>query len=111
MNLMNRAARPLANRESYGQPLIRTAQHQSGPAAGAACCCRTPGDTQAANTATAVSAKPTVTAGNAQMTLAWTSPVNGGSAITRYACVKKVGTNVFEGSWTQIPRGRSGRGV
>ena len=47
--------------------------------------------------------QPTVTGGNARVTLTWTSGGDGGSAITKWQYVKKVGTNAFETTWTDIP--------
>ena len=54
-------------------------------------------------TAPPATAKPTVTAGNASVALTWTSGGNGGSAITKWQYVKKVGDTAFETTWTDIP--------
>ena len=59
--------------------------------------------TQPAATAPLAPSKPGVTGGNARVTLTWTSGGNGGSAITQWQYVKKVGTNAFETTWTAIP--------
>ena len=47
--------------------------------------------------------KPSVAAGNAQVTLTWGSRGNGGSAITRWQYVKQVGETAFETAWTDVP--------
>ena len=46
--------------------------------------------------------KPTATAGNAQVSLSWTSGGNGGSAITGWKYQQKEGSGDF-GDWTSIP--------
>ena len=46
--------------------------------------------------------RPRATAGNAQITLTWTSGGNGGEAITRWQYRRKDGTNDY-GAWTDIP--------
>ena len=50
------------------------------------------GDTLAWNTPPAAPTSPTATAGNAQATISWTAPANGGSAITGYKVVPYAGT-------------------
>ena len=52
-------------------------------------------------------AKPTVSAGNARVTLTWTAPGDNGSAITGYEYVKKEGAGNFEPNWTTIPNSAS----
>ena len=47
--------------------------------------------------------KPTVTGGDRQVTLSWTSNGDGGSAITKWQYVKRVGDGAFETTWTDIP--------
>ena len=52
-------------------------------------------------------AKPTADAGDAQVTLSWTAPDAGSSAITGYEYTKKAGAADFEASWTAIPSSAS----
>ena len=65
-------------------------------------------------TATVTSTAPpaptnlTAQAGDAQVTLTWTTPGNGGSAITKHQYREKVGTGAF-GNWTNIPNSAEGQ--
>ena len=56
-----------------------------------------------AATAPLAPTKPGVTGGHASVALTWTSGGDGGSAITKWQYVKKVGSNNFETTWTDIP--------
>ena len=65
-------------------------------------------------TATVTSTAPpaptnlTAQAGDAQVTLTWTTPGNGGSSITRHQYREKVGTGAF-GNWMNIPNSAEGQ--
>ena len=64
-------------------------------------------ESDASNEVTTASAPPaptgiTVSPGNASVTLGWTSGGNGGSAITKWEYIKKVGAGNWENIWTQI---------
>ena len=50
----------------------------------------------------------TAQAGDRSVTLTWTTPGNGGSAITKHQYREKVGTGAF-GNWTNIPNSAEGQ--
>ena len=52
-------------------------------------------------TAPSAPPKPTVSANDQQVTLSWTTPDNGGAAITSWEVASKAGSNAY-GSWTSI---------
>ena len=61
-------------------------------------------------TVPAAPAKPTaklISGSNTSVTLEWTAPDNGGSAITGYKYKKKQGKSSFETTWTTIPNSAS----